>query len=85
MSKRLQVVMDEKELREVRQAARRQRMTVSEWVRRALRAARLQEPVRDREAKLAALRAAVRHEFPTADIDQMLAEIEEGYLRDAST
>lgn len=84
MSKRLQVVMDERELQEVRQAARRQRMTVSEWVRHALRAARLQEPVRDREAKLAALRAAVRHDFPTADIDQMLAEIEEGYLRDAS-
>ena len=85
MSTRLQVVLADEEMREIRRAARRRRMTLSEWVRQALRAARRQEPVRDREAKLAALRAAVRHEFPTADIDQMLAEIEEGYLRDDST
>jgi hypothetical protein len=26
------------------------------------------------------VRAAVVHSFPTADIDQMLAEIERGYL-----
>jgi hypothetical protein len=26
------------------------------------------------------VRAAARHSFPTADIDQMLAEIESGYL-----
>ena len=38
MSKRLQVLMDEEEYLEVQGAARRQRLTVSEWVRRALRA-----------------------------------------------
>jgi hypothetical protein len=75
--------MDERELREVRQAARRQRMTVSEWVRHALRTARRREPERDREAKIAAIRAAVRHRFPAAGIDEMLSEIESGYL-DAS-
>jgi len=32
-----------------------------------------------KEMKLVALREAVRHSFPTADIDQMLAEIEQGY------
>jgi hypothetical protein len=29
--------------------------------------------------KLAAIRAAARHESPTSDIDTMLAEIERGY------
>jgi hypothetical protein len=48
-------------------------------VRRALREARRREPRGDLDRKLRAARAAVRHEFPTADIDQMLAEIEQGY------
>jgi hypothetical protein len=38
MSKRLQVVLHDKELAEIRQAARLQRMITAEWVRRALRA-----------------------------------------------
>jgi hypothetical protein len=33
----------------------------------------------DTERKLAAVQAAVRHEYPTADIGQLLAEIESGY------
>ncbi|MDO8666597.1 MAG: hypothetical protein Q7J79_08290 [Gemmatimonadales bacterium] len=84
MSKRLQVLLDEKEFKELRQAARRQRMTVAEWVRQALRSARRQEPERDADRKLAAVRAAARHDLPTADIDTMLAQIESGYLGGAS-
>ena len=34
------------------------------------------------EAKLKALREAAQYFFPTADIDQMLQEIERGYLED---
>jgi len=79
MSKRLQVLLDEPELRELREAARRQRVPVSEWVRRALREARQREPRGDMDIKLRAVRAASRHEFPTADIDEMLGEIERGY------
>jgi hypothetical protein len=79
MSKRLQVLLDEAELRDLREAARRQGVPVSEWVRRALRDARRREPRGDIEAKLGAVRAAVRHQYPTADIDQMLAEVELGY------
>lgn len=82
MSKRLQVLLEEDEYREVQRAARRQRMTVAEWVRQALRAARRREPVRDGERKLEAVRAASRHAFPTGEIDQILAEIERGYLID---
>ena len=55
-------------------------MTVSEWVRQALRNALRREPVVSSDRKLAAVRAAVRNEFPTAGIDQMLAEIERGRL-----
>jgi hypothetical protein len=79
MSKRLQVVLDETELREIRRAAKARQMTVSEWVRQSLREARRNQPRRDIQRKLRALEAAMRHEAPTADIDQMLAEIEAGY------
>jgi hypothetical protein len=78
MSIRLQVVMEEAELREIQRAARRQRMTVSEWVRGVLRAARRAAPGGDRRRKLDAIVMASRHAFPTADIDQMLAEIGHG-------
>lgn len=79
MSKRLQVLLDEAELRELREAACRQRVPVSEWVRRALREAHQREPRGDMDTKLRAVRAASRHRFPTADIDEMLGEIEQGY------
>jgi len=80
MSKRLQVLLDEAEWREIQRAARSQRMTVAEWVRAALRAARRREPLSDTGKKLDIVRAAARHAFPTAEIQQMLAEIERGYL-----
>jgi hypothetical protein len=80
MSKRLQVLLEEVELAEIRKAARRQRMTTAEWVRQALRAARRAAPGSDAKKKLAVVRAAVAHSFPTADIDQMLAEIERGHF-----
>jgi hypothetical protein len=80
MSKRLQVLLEETELREVQEAARRQGIPVSEWVRRALREARRREPRGDIDAKVRAIRSAARHDFPTADIDRMLDEIERGYV-----
>ncbi|MBD0330655.1 MAG: antitoxin [Thermoleophilia bacterium] len=79
MSKRLQVLLDERELEDLRQAARRQGIPLSEWVRRALREARRREPGGDIETKLRALRRAVQHEGPTGDIEQVLAEIDQGY------
>ena len=76
----MQVLLDEQEWRELRRAARSQRLTVAEWVRQTLRAARRQTPSTDAEQKIAAVRRAAREAFPTADIDHMLAEIERGYL-----
>jgi hypothetical protein len=83
MSIRLQVVMNEDELDAVRAAARERGLTVSEWVRETLREARSKVASGDAERKLAAIRAADRHAYPTADIDQMLGEIERGYGEDA--
>lgn len=80
MSKRLQVLLDESELAKIRNLARRQRLTTAEWVRQALRGAQRAEPGTDARKKLTTVRAAVDHAFPTADIDQMLAEIERGYI-----
>jgi hypothetical protein len=80
MSKRLQVLLEEVELRDIQRLARAQRMSVAEWVRGALRAARRREPLGDAGKKLEIVRSAARHAFPTADIDAMLGEIEHGYI-----
>jgi hypothetical protein len=79
MSRRLQVVLSEAELNEIRRAARERGVTVSEWVREVLRLARQERASGDASRKLAAVRAGARHAFPTTDIDQMLREIEQGY------
>jgi hypothetical protein len=79
MAKRLQVLLDDAELRELRRVARSRRMTVAEWVRQALRAARRREPTGEIGPKLDAIRRAALHGFPTGDIDEMLADIERGY------
>lgn len=80
MSKRLQVLLDEEEYREIKEVARRKGLSVSEWVRRSLREARSEEPVADASRKLEAVRSAAEHDFPTADVQQMLREIEQGYV-----
>ena len=77
MPKRLQVLLDEEEYKEIQDVARRQRMTLAEWVRQALRQARSDHPGTV-EAKLRVIADASRHEFPTADIEVMLREIEAG-------
>lgn len=80
MSKRLQVLLEDAEYRALHRVARAHRMTVAEWVRQALRNARRREPLTDVGKKLGIVRAAARHSFPTGGIDQVLAEIERGYL-----
>lgn len=79
MSERLQVVMSDEELDEIRAAAAREGLTVSEWARQALRRARLRHSGGDPERKIAVVRAAARHQFPVSDVETMLAEIERGY------
>ena len=76
------MLLDDEELTEIQEAARRQRMTTAEWVRQALRAAKRAEPRGNAQKKLEAIRAAARHSYPAPDIEQMLDEIGQGYRRD---
>lgn len=80
MSKRLQVIVDDAEYRDLQRAARRRGLTVSQWVRDAIRAMRRLEPSADATRKLAVVREAVQHSFPAPDVTQMLTEIERGYV-----
>lgn len=80
MSKRLQVILQDPEYREYKRLARSRHLTMAAWVRQALAAARQQQPGREVEKKLAAIREAAQYNFPAPDIEQMLAEIEQGYL-----
>ena len=77
MRKRLQAFLEEEEYAEIQRVARRQRMTVAEWVRPALRKARDGQHG-TAETKPRAIVDASRHEFPTADMEGMLREIEAG-------
>jgi hypothetical protein len=80
MAKRLQVLLDEGEWREIQRAARAERTTVAEWVRRALRTARRGKSAGHIDRKLAAIRTAAGHAFPAGSIDEMNAQITQGYL-----
>jgi hypothetical protein len=84
MSKRLQVVVDDVELRCFQGAAARSGVTLAEWVRQALRRAEQASSTSDPDRQLSAVRRAATHAFPAPDIDQMLAEIERGYSADRS-
>ncbi len=83
MSKRLQVVMDDDEYNTFERRAADLGMTLSQWVRQSLKDADRRWSTGDVAAKLAAIDAAASHPdpAPAVDIDQMLAEIEAGYLR----
>jgi hypothetical protein len=80
MTKRLQVLFEDDELRELQRVARQQRMTTAEWVRKSLRAARDADGGADTSQKLAAIRTAAAFSFPAGDIETMLDEIERGYV-----
>lgn len=83
MSKRLQVLLPEKQYEELRRIASSEGVTVAAWVRRVLEEAAREKPYRRVEEKLAAVREAAAHEYPTADIDDMLREVAAGRDVDA--
>lgn len=67
--------MNEAEVSAYRRLATRDGLTLSERVRQKLRRAGRDETQGNVDRKLAAVRAAARRGFPTADIDRMLREI----------
>jgi hypothetical protein len=79
MSQRLELILDDSELEDIQRLARERQMSAAEWVRGTLRAVRQRVPSKSSTEKLNAVRRAVKHSFPTVDIDQMLREIEQGY------
>lgn len=79
MAKRLQVILNDPQYRDIKRIARSRQMSIAEWVRQALDLARRQEPVGGIGKKLEVIRAAAQHDYPVADIDVILEEIEKGY------
>lgn len=79
MSKRLQVLFDDREYEALQAVARTQHMTMAEWVRQTLRSARREQPLEMVRSKLDAIEEAMTHEFPTGDIEQLLEQTEQGY------
>lgn len=82
MSKRLQVLLPDDEMAAIQLIAKRERVPVGQWVRRTLREARERQPVKDPETKLRAIQEAMKYSFPAPDIEQMIREIEQGYLEE---
>jgi hypothetical protein len=79
MTKRLQVILQDPDYREIQRAAHSRHMSIAEWVRRAPESARRQEPLGSPTKKLGAIRIASQHDYPAGDIGSRLAEIEAGY------
>jgi len=84
VTKRLQVLLDDSELRTIQRLARRDKLTTAEWVRRRLREGAVAASRPDTAARLAAIHTAYRNDTaaPAPEIDRMLDEIEQGYLPD---
>ena len=79
MAKRLRVNLGDSDYRDVQRVARSRHMSLAQWVRQALDLARRRDPQGDPGKKLEAIRTAAQHDYPTADTDTILAEIERGY------
>ena len=73
------MLFDDEELHEIQEFARRHHMTLAEWVRQTLRETLRRQPRQSAAKKRQAVRRDMEHEFPTADIDEMIAQIEQGY------
>lgn len=82
MTQRLQVLLDDAELKAIQRVARREHLTTAEWVRRRLRDGVAASGRPDTATRLAAIHAAYRHtsEAPAPPIEGMLEEIERGYV-----
>ena len=75
MSNRLQILVSEELDARLRKAADRGQVSMGEWVRRAIEERLERQAAALPDDPLAALRGLCA---PTADIDEMLAEIEQG-------
>jgi hypothetical protein len=79
MSKRLQVLIPDEEMTSIQRQAKSENLSVGEYVRGALREVEARRQTRSSAAKLASIREASKHSFPTSDIEEVNREIERGY------
>ena len=78
MSKRLQVLLPEKDYRALAVVSRKESKTIAEWVRDSIRRRlKVVEPPSP-EKKLSKILKYARYSGPTGDIEQILSEIEKG-------
>ncbi len=78
MSKRLQILMPDDEYRAVARAARRRGKPLSQLVRESLRRTVAETDEMEPEERIAAILRFARFSGPTADIDEILSDIERG-------
>ncbi len=79
MSIRLQVILDDEEMQELKGRAEQDQVTVSAWVRRAIKHEMRERPGKRASEKLDIIRSSASYEFPTGDYEEMAAEVESGY------
>ncbi len=81
MRRALHLEIDEEDVESLRRLAERDGLSLVECARQLLRAALVDARERDLERKQAVIRSAGAHSYPTADIDEMLRDIESLPLR----
>jgi hypothetical protein len=71
-------MVTDSEYEELKARADSDKVSIGEWVRRAIRRSSLESSVGRTDQKLAAIRRALDYQFPTGDIDTINRDIEEG-------
>lgn len=79
MSIRLQVILNDEEMHELKERAEQDQLTVSAWVRRAIQHEMRERPGKRASEKLATIRKSASYEFPTGDYEEIASQIEAGY------
>ncbi len=80
MTKRVHVVLEDDEYQAIKAAAVARGVTVAEWILQTVRQHKVNPP-KTVEEKLRAIEWASQLNHPTADIDVMLQQIEDGSRR----
>ena len=79
MSKRLQVLFEEREYKAFQRLAKNQGLSLGEWVRLALRDVANRLSTKSPQSKLKNIRKSAKQSYPSGDIDEILSQIESGY------
>jgi hypothetical protein len=80
MSKRLQVLLEPKEYKNLKELAEEADLSLGEWVRQVLRKEATGFSLQNPAEKLKNVRLFSQYSFPSGDIETILEETEKGYL-----